>query len=304
MSRKKHPLATKVKYYYEEHYKKLLLIPMILLVLSLGQIGYQFATTGTIFHQDVSLKGGVTLSVQAEDFDLDAIRNALDDESYDYDIREISSGGQISGFIIQADIAVDDTGTINDLQDKVGNVLGMELDDENSSTETVGATLGSQFFFSTIKAILMAFIFMGAVVFFYFRTLAPSFAVILAAFSDIVVSLAIINLFGVKIGTGGIAAFLMMIGYSVDTDILLSVRVLKNREGSTMDKVYSALKTGLTMNITTLVAVSIAYLFSGAAVIQQIMLILFVGLLVDMINTWIQNVGILRWHLERKPLKR
>ncbi len=37
--------------------------------------------------------------------------------------------------------------------------------------------------------------------------------------------------------------------------------------------------------------------------IIQIMTILLVGLIVDMINTWLQNVGILRWHLEKKGEK-
>ena len=68
---------------------------------------------------------------------------------------------------------------------------------------------------------------MGLVVFIYFRTLVPSLAVILAAFSDIVVTLAIFNLTGEKLSTAGVAAFLMLIGYSVDTDILLNTRVLK-----------------------------------------------------------------------------
>ena len=56
---------------------------------------------------------------------------------------------------------------------------------------------------------------------------SPTLAVILAAFSDMVVTLSIFNLTGMQLGKGGIAAFLMLIGYSVDTDILLSTMVLK-----------------------------------------------------------------------------
>jgi len=141
---------------------------------------------------------------------------------------------------------------------------------------------------------------MGIVVFIYFRSPAPSLAVILAAASDIVVTLAIFNLTGIKLGTAGIAAFLMLIGYSVDTDILLSTRVLKRKEGSVMDRVYSAMKTGLTMSATTLSAVLIALIFVQSEIVKQIMIILFIGLLVDLVMTWIQNVGILRLYLEKK----
>ena len=153
--------------------------------------------------------------------------------------------------------------------------------------------------FRLASHLVLAFIFMGFVVFLYFRTIIPSLAVILAAFSDIIVTLAIINLLGIKVSTAGIAAFLMLIGYSVDTDILLTTRMLKRKEGSLNERIMEAMKTGLTMTITTLTVVTLTLIFSQSNTIQQIMLILFIGLFVDIINTWIQNVGILRWYLEK-----
>lgn len=149
-------------------------------------------------------------------------------------------------------------------------------------------------------AILIAFVFMGVVVFLYFKTIVPSTAVILAAFSDMVITLAIVNILGIKLSTASIAAFLMLIGYSVDTDILLSTRVLKRKGGDVISRVYSAMKTGLTMNATTLAAVVTALVLTQSEVIRQIMIILLIGLFVDMINTWIQNVGIIRLYLEKK----
>src|SRR3990167_918056 len=124
----------------------------------------------------------------------------------------------------------------------------------------------------------------------YLKTSIPSIAVILAAFSDIVVTIAIVNLLGIKISTAGIAAFLMLIGYSVDTDILLSTRVLKRKSGTVLDGVYSAVKPGLTMTFTTIVAVTVGLIFSKSEVLSQIMLIILIGLIVDLVNTWIQNV--------------
>ena len=137
----------------------------------------------------------------------------------------------------------------------------------------------------------------------YFRTFIPSVAIIVAAFSDIVFSLAVINLMGVRVGTAGIAAFLMLIGYSVDTDILLSVRVLKRKEGTVMDRIVSSIKTGMTETLTAMVAVTVAMAVTQSDVIRQIMLILFVGLIADIFNTWIQNVGLLRIYVERKAKK-
>ena len=152
-------------------------------------------------------------------------------------------------------------------------------------------------------ALAVAFLFMGLVVFIYFRTFIPSAAVILAAFSDIAVALAVMNMFDVRIGTAGIAAFLMLIGYSVDTDILLTVRVLKRKEGTVMDRIISSIKTGMTMTITAIISIIVALAVTQSEVIRQIMLILLIGLIADIFNTWIQNVGLLRIYVEKKAKK-
>ena len=57
------------------------------------------------------------------------------------------------------------------------------------------------------------------------------------------------------------------------------------------------------MSLTTLIAMTATLIFTQSEIIKQIMIILLIGLLVDLINTWIQNVGILRLYLERKARK-
>jgi preprotein translocase subunit SecF len=45
-------------------------------------------------------------------------------------------------------------------------------------------------------------------------------------------TLVVVNLLGMKLSSAGIVSFLMLIGYSVDTDIMLTTRLLKSGEGS------------------------------------------------------------------------
>ncbi len=283
---------------YEDDYKKLLAIPMLLLLVAILQIGYQISTEGDFIHKDVSLKGGVTITVPTqEDLNINEIESFLSQKFPDatVTVRRLTTLGSVTGFIIDADISHEEReGFVSAVSEKTGK------DPKEMSIEEIGSSLGSSFFRQTMMAILIAFVFMGLVVFLYFRTFVPSFAVILAAFSDIVVTVAIVNVLGMRISTAGIAAFLMLIGYSVDTDILLSTRVLKRKEGSVMQRIYSAMKTGVTMNFTTLAAVTVGMLVSKSDVLVQIMTIILIGLLVDMVNTWIQNVGILRLYLEKK----
>jgi preprotein translocase subunit SecF len=141
------------------------------------------------------------------------------------------------------------------------------------------------------------------VVFVYFRVPIPCFAVILCALCDIVETLALVNLLGVKLSTAGVAAFLMLIGYSVDTDMLLTARVLRRKEGLLIDRIVSAIKTGVMMNVIAIGAVTVGLLLAQSDVLRQIMLILLIGLIFDMINTWIQNAGLLKNYVEGKEKK-
>lgn len=332
---------------YDTHYKQLLIIPFLILILAIASIAVQTARTGDFINRGVSLKGGLQVTIPSSDADADDLAEQLRATFPEIDIesRDLEEAGTQVAITISADVVTEDDELVDRFLQAVEKASGVRQ--EEFSVETIGSTLGATFFQQTTKALSIAFLFMGMVVFLYFgdqnkikvittvatvtaaalmyspsRTLniiagvigaglivtyarysIPSVAVILAAFSDIVITLAVTNILGIKVGTAGIAAFLMLIGYSVDTDILLSTRVLKRTEGTVYDRIVGTVKTGLTMNLTTMAAVIVALIFAESEVIAQIMTILLIGLFADMINTWLQNTGILRWYLERKERK-
>ncbi len=291
---------------YDKKYKTLLIIPFLILFFALIQISYQVYTTGDFIKKDVSLKGGVTVTVPyAREADTFLIERQISSEfpKNDIAVRTLRSAGIVVGVIVEADINGNDNAQRNKLLNSIEKSLSIDLSKIDYGIEIIGSSLGASFFKESLIALAVAFLFMGLVVLIYFRTYIPSIAIILAAFSDMVVALAVINLLDMSIGTAGIAAFLMLIGYSVDTDILLTVRVLKRREGTVMDRIISSIKTGMTETITAIVAVTVALLVTQSEVIRQIMLILLIGLIADIFNTWIQNVGLLRIYIERKAKK-
>jgi preprotein translocase subunit SecF len=281
--------------FYDKNYKSLLIIPILLLILSLSFLGYNFFSTGSFVDVGVSIKGGISVTALGE-----IEKSLLEIEDYiqtqfpssDVSARELSNAGETVGVTLE----VSEVSQAEFLP-VVREYLGQDLE---YSAEETGSALGQSFFRQMMVALGLAFVLMGVVVFISFRTVVPSLAVILSAASDMIITLAVISLLNVKLSLAGIAAFLMLIGYSVDTDILLTTRVLKRKRGTVIERVLSALETGMTMNITTLAAISIGLIFSTSDVLRQIMLILFIGLIVDMINTWIQNVGILRLYVDSK----
>jgi len=289
----KNKQISKLLEWYDKNYKKLLIIPILILILSIGAISYKYAATGDFVEKDISLKGGITITIPSKDIDADSLKTYLSSEfsGSDISVRTLTRLGEKTGATISTS-DIDSKELLNSLKTKFG-----ELD---YNVEEMGSSLGKSFFKEIFTAILFAFLFMAIIVFLYFRQPIPSLAIVLSAFSNMVVTLAVINLMGVKLSTAGVAAFLMLIGYSVDTNILLSTKVLKRKGGEVIDRIINGMKTGLAMTFTTLTAVVVAYIFSQSAALSQIMLILIIGLLMDILNTWVQNAGILRLYLERR----
>lgn len=280
---------------YEDKYKALMWITIVLLFLAIAQIGYQYASTGDFVKRDVQLKGGVAVTIPVDKIDIQIFANELKSLSpkAEVDIRELRSTPP------QNIIEVSDVN-----EEQVVKLLeSKNIKHSDYIIESTTGVLGRSFFRATLSALLISFIIMATITFITFRVPSPSLAVILAAFSDIVCTLAVFNLLGEKLTLASIAAFLMLIGYSVDTDILLSTRVLKQKEGTVMSRIYSSVKTGLMTTGTTIAAVFVGFLLAKSDTIRQIMLIILIGCIFDILNTWIQNVGIIRWYLEKRGVK-
>jgi len=287
--------------FYDKHYRKFLIIPFFLLFLAVIQISFMVATTGDFVHKGVSLKGGISVRVQTAADNAAVVEEKLQLHfpQADIQVRKITQSGITEAFVVESTSNIQ----LKELIVEIKEIMGDDapsLEDLAAETSEISSQFSSTFFIATMKALLFAFLFMAAMVFYYFRKPIPSLAVILAAFSDIIVTIAVLNIFGIRLTTGGIAALLMLIGYSVDTDILLSSRVLKRSEGTVPERIAGAFRTGIIMSLSTLSAVFIGYLFATSDTLKQIMLILFIGLLIDLIMTWFQNAGLLRWSIEGK----
>ncbi len=296
-------MLEKIKHVYEHKYKTLMLIPIILIILALLQIGIQTYTTGDFLNRGVSLKGGSTITLNnIGSLDFKTLESSLQAEypQAEISVRTLITAGQVTGVAIDSDFQ--ERTQIDTLLKSVDKKV--DLQKTQYGVEVMGAALGASFFRQAGLALIFSFVLMAIVVLLYFRMWIPSLAVIVSAFSDLLVTMAIFNLTGIKLSTAGVAAFLMLIGYSIDTDILLTSRVLHRKEGTVMDRIYSSISTGLTMTVTTISVVTVALIFVQSESIRQIMLIILIGMAVDMIMTWIQNVAILRLYLEKQELKR
>lgn len=283
--------------FYVKHNKKLVVIPIAIIILSLAIVLNNYIQTGDVVDKDVTLKGGVTATVYTKLSieDLEAtLSSKFGTEILVRKLAEFGTEEQIGVIVEASDVKA------AELKPVLEETLGIELTEDNYSVEETGGSLGEAFYRQMLTAILISFILMSIVVFIAFRSVVPSLAVVLSAFADMLAAVAFINLADIKLSTSGIAAILLLIGYSIDTDILLTTKVLKRREGTIMERIFSSMATGLTMTFTTIVALTVGYFVSDSYLIKQMFVILLAGLFVDIVMTYILNTRILIWYTAKK----
>lgn len=272
-----------------DSYKPLIIIPVIITLLALGII-----LSGGL-KEGIDLKGGSIAVLQITE---PVSNNQL--------ISMVSNSTGVPADLITATTTgnnqstIQITGSAADVVKVASAINGVAT---IQSYNSVGPLLSTQSLTQVYYALAFAFLFMSITVFIIFRNLVPSIAVILAALCDIIIAIGGMSLFGIPLSLASVGALLMLIGYSVDTDILLTTRVLKRREGTVVERAKDAMGTGFTMAaaaIGSMVALYLVVLFlmPTAEVLDQIAAVLIIGLIADVLATWLMNLGILRWYME------
>jgi preprotein translocase subunit SecF len=264
--------------------KQLVIIPLVLLAVSLVLIALNTATTGMPVTPGIDFSGGIAVTVITTD-----TKEQITSYFADYPLVEVSDMG--NGKFLKF-------GLMDDAKYKsLTSLINQKYPD--ARIDQIGETFGKSLQSQAVLALIFAFIGMSIVVFLSFRTFVPSGAVVLSAFADMVMTAATMNIVRIPLSLGTLAALLMLIGYSVDSDILLTNRVLK-RQGKLNDKLAGAFHTGIIMTSTTLAAATAMFVvswFGAVQILMDISAVLLIGLIFDVINTWLTNVGILKWYV-------
>ncbi|MCX6799367.1 MAG: hypothetical protein NTW59_04725 [Candidatus Diapherotrites archaeon] len=166
----------------------------------------------------------------------------------------------------------------------------------------VSPTLSASFWQTAINVAIFSLILVVIVIFLFFRRIVPSIAVIACGIFDVASAVALMAVFSMPMSLSTIPTLLMLLGYSIDTDIMLTSRMLQRREKTPAERAYDSMGTGLTMTGTTVAAVLVMLLvsyFNQIGVIFEISAVLLFGLIGDIIGTWLMNAPLLLWYVEK-----
>nr|AGF93540.1 SecD/SecF/SecDF export membrane protein [uncultured organism] len=112
-----------------------------------------------------------------------------------------------------------------------------------------------------------------------------------------VLGLDLVGIFGamvilnIPLTLASMGGILLIIGYGIDDNVLLYSRALKQVGGDVTEKAISAMKTGLTMAITSGSALLALYIVTDTPALEQIASIIIIGIILDALNTWFFNAG-------------
>lgn len=279
----------KFKYDINKYDPKLMMgIPAILFAVAAVIVLITFIITGMPVTPGIDFAGGTAVTLHTDD-----TKEEIEAYFAGYDLKSIEEG--ISGGYYL----------------KFGPMTNEEMMEFNeyiiagypdAGIDQIGANFGATLQSQAMLALLFAFLGMAVVVFIAFRKILPAVTVVFAGIADITITAAAMNIFGIELSLATTAALLMLIGYSVDSNILLTTKVLK-RQGKLEEKMDGAFHTGFIMTSTTfcaILAMFIVSLIANVPTLYSIAAVLLIGLVCDLIFTWGFNAGMLRIYCARR----
>jgi len=228
----------------------------------------------------IDFTGGAIIQILFdEDLKIDELRAVL--KSTPLDKSEITKFGKNNEYRIKTSIT-------NKSQD-INNILSNNLSIYNYEIrriENVGPKIGNELQLQAIYAIALALLMLMIYIGFRFDRFY-SFGSVAAIFHDILFTLGIFSIFNLEIDLSIIAAFLTIVGYSLNDTIVIFDRFRENSQKDlklTMPEIANlslnqTLSRTIITSFTTLLVVMILY-FIGGEVIKYFAFALIVGVLV------------------------
>ena len=265
--------------------KKMMAVPAALFAVAAIIVVITFILTGMPVTPGIDFAGGTAVTLQTDDS-----KEEIEAYFAGYDLQSIEEGISGSYYLKFGPMSNEEMMEFNDY------ILAGYPD---AGIDQIGANFGETLQSQAYLALLFAFLGMAVVVFIAFRKLLPALTVVFAGIADITITAAVMNLFGIELSLATTAALLMLIGYSVDSNILLTTKVLK-RQGKLEEKMEGAFHTGFVMTSTTFCAILAMFfvsLIGNVPTLYSIAAVLLIGLICDLIFTWGFNAGMLRLYI-------
>ena len=266
----------------------------------------------------IDFKGGTLVAVNyTEDVDITEVRSVLanvsiDGQLFDFSHTEIKHFGDESNIAVRIPSLEDEPDQFpQKFVDNMANAFPNRVpDDENDfilSIEKVGPKIGAELSGDAVMAIIWALLLILIYISFRFEF---KFAVgaIMALSHDILVTLGIFSILDYEISLAIVAAFLTIVGYSLNDTIVIFDRIRENLKAlkkSTLDMVVNqsineSLSRTIITSLTTFFVVLVLFLVGGE-VIHSFSFAMIIGVIVGTYSSiFVASPVIIKMSSEKK----
>lgn len=172
---------------------------------------------------------------------------------------------------------------------------------ENPSILPYSPALGRAQRKQAVTAILVAALIIGLCLLFVYRKKVVLFTVP-CVLLNLLAALGGMALTGTPLSLASLAGLLLLLGYGVDTNILLANFALKRFEGEPEERIASAMKTGFMITLTTFATMLAVNLFVTNPSLDQLSTTLLFGLGADLLDTWFLNAGVYLYFTKKRRM--
>ena len=255
----------------------------------------------------IDFEGGTEVQVLfTESTDVEAVRTALSEIGYgDAAIRGF---GNEDEFLIHVKTSTKSEEQVNTIREALASIHGGSY--EIRRLETVGPKIGKELRGDMISAVLIAMA--GIVIYISIRfQFMYAIGALVALTHDVLITLGLFSLLNMEISLSVLAAFLFIVGYSLNDTIVVFDRVRENAKEKRHDSFLSVLNLSLnqTLNRTvitslTTLTVVLILLFFGGEVIKPFAFALTIGLIVGTYSSiFVAAPVVLAWDENQKKKK-
>lgn len=274
------------------NYKKLVrLVPIPILLFIICAVYLFFLIQTNQLALDIDFKGGTQI-LATSDQQLNDIKLESDLKKYDANVR-VARGITGYSYIIDFDSSIKAEDVLKTLKDN-----GYSF--KEYSIQSVGPSTGAGFFQQALIVLVVSFIFMAITVFIMFKNPIPSIYMILTVAADLTETIVFMQIIGIKLSLATFAALLLLIGAAVGDNVMFTTRLLKSEQKNYDEIIKRTFKTGITMFAAVQAAFAALLLISTSTVITQIAAISIIGGTLDLMNSWVLNLGLLMLYVTRK----
>jgi len=282
-------LFENASYPFMQWRRRAYIVTGILFALAIGAMVMNYARIGSWLNYGVDFRGGSLVQLSFKDeVQVEDIRAAASAAGHDWQITEFGAGSG-HNYLVRTEEFREGAGG-GTVQSQVQQALSSRFQPTQYSvvrTEQVGAKVGDELQYRALIAILLSFA--ATMVYLWFRfEWRFGLAAIAATAHDILITLGILAILRSEISLGTVAAFLTIVGYSLNDTIVVFDRIRENLAKPRHGRSYADLlnlsinetlpRTVLTGSTSLLTLLSL-YVFGGA-VIRDFALVLMLGIMI------------------------